>query len=178
MYAVFLDEEKAEKYAEVHSKLDGYDDYWVVEYETEDDKFDMNTEVNKYYSCTIRCKDWTDGNGNVLQHAGEIESDELWESFMAHFNIKRFEDLSPKKYGPLVEYEYSSIDKAEEDYCCTIENQASNEETIISPFKAHNSDDLIDITVYSRESYAKARKIAIEQYQIFTQQQLEDGTIG
>jgi len=178
MYAVFLDKEKAEKYAEVYTKLDGYDDYWVVEYETEDDKFNINTEVTKYYYCTIRCKDYINSYGETLHHAGDIETDELWDGFMSHFNIQSYEDIIPKNYTSLVLEEYKDITDAEEDYCCTVENQACIEETIIKPYKAYNSDDIMDITVYSRESYAKARKIAIEQYQIYTQQRFEDDKLG
>ena len=53
--AIFLSEVKANKYAKVHDKLEGgYGDYYVMEYENEDDKFDINTEANRYYYCIFR----------------------------------------------------------------------------------------------------------------------------
>ena len=56
------------------------------------------------------------------------------------------------------------------------ENLLSSEPVVI---EKHVSDDneYKTITVYCQESAKKAEKIAIEQYQIYTQQQLESGEL-
>lgn len=50
---VFLDKEKAEKYVAVKNELYQYDECWVNELETYDDKVKMTDKVAHYYYCHI-----------------------------------------------------------------------------------------------------------------------------
>ena len=169
MHAIFLSEEKAEKYAEVNTKLDDYEEYWVREYETYDDKFSLNTEVHRYYHCTINLqeKNW----GVETEHVGDITTDEFWQGFMEAYQIKSYEDLDPKKYAKLL-LPNQKLDVVEEEYGVTVDYQLANQQSFVQIFTDSRKEP-DSITAFSRLGYHHARKIAIEQFQIYTQQQLE-----
>lgn len=181
--AIFLSEAKANKYAKVHDKLDGdYGDYYVMEYENEDDNFDINTEANKYYYCTIDVVDsWNGDKSYQLTKKGEIETDEFWDDFMEEWHLKNYEDLNPKMYAKVAEENFWLVEQIiedEESNGGSVQWQACSKPTVIQYDKSSWTNEITSITVFARESYSLARKIAIEQYQIFTQQQLEDGKLG
>ena len=181
--AIFLSEAKAKKYAKVHDKLAGdYGDYYVTEYENEDDNFDINTEANKYYYCTIDVADsWNGDKSYQLTKKGEIETDEFWDDFMEEWHLKNYEDLNPKMYAKVAEENFWLVEQIiedEEKNGGSVQWQACSKPTVVQYDKSSWTNEITSITVFARESYALARKIAIEQYQIFTQQQLEDGTLG
>ena len=62
---VFLDKEKADKYVALETECDEFLSYnmYVSEWETSDDKVDMNAKVGYYHYCYIN-------------HMGEIETDD------------------------------------------------------------------------------------------------------
>lgn len=181
--AIFLSEAKANKYAKVHDKLDGdYGNYYVIEYENKDDNFDINTEVNKYYYCTIDVADsWNSDKSYQLTKKGEIETDEFWDDFMEEWHIKNYEDLNPKMYAKVAEENFWLVEQIiedEESNGCSVQWQACSKPTVIQYGRSSWTNEITSITVFARESYALARRIALEQYNIFTQQQLEDGKLG
>lgn len=165
MVAVFLDEKKAEKYAEVQTELDEYDYYWVTEYETQDDNFDMNATVKKFYFATVALEDrWNHDHTECWEREGEVTTDEMWDGFMEHLGIERYEDLDPKKYAKLIEEKDGrTIQDVEDDYAISDENNLDNRESYVSYFKG--IDDVVyDITAYSQLGYHHARKIALDEY--------------
>lgn len=181
--AIFLSEAKANKYAKVHDKLDGdYGNYYVIEYENKDDNFDINTEVNKYYYCTIDVADsWNSDKSYQLTKKGEIETDEFWDDFMEEWHLKNYEDLNPKMYAKVAEENFWLVEQIiedEESNGCSVQWQACSKPTVIQYGRSSWTNEITSITVFARESYALARRIAIEQYNIFTQQQLEDSKLG
>lgn len=175
MHAIFKSKEKAEKYMEVHDKINGgYDDYYIIDYELEDDKFDINTKAVKYYYCSIALEDrpsWNDPNV-LAERKGDILTDECWDSFMEHCGIEYYENLNPVKYYKHIsEVLYEDPEDTEDEYSVTATWDVDGAETVIND--RHGSID-----VYSKRGYHHARKVAIEQYQIYTQKQLEEGTLG
>lgn len=180
MHAIFQSKEKAEKYVEVHDKLNGsfYDNHYIIEYELEDDKFDINTEVNKYYMCNMEFVDlWNSDHSYQLCRKGEITTDEYWEDFMAEYNITDYDKLSKKGYEEIIEKYFTTLEDiyaCEEDKYTSTELLADKRQTIVNyQYSPINGDQITGVTVYSLESYSVARKICIEKYQIFTQNQLE-----
>ena len=167
--AIFLSEAKANKYAKVHDKLDGdYGDYYVMEYENEDDKFDINTEANRYYYCTIDVADsWNSDKSYQLTKKGEIETDEFWDDFMEEWHLKNYEDLNPKMYAKVAEencWLVEQIIEDEESNGCSVQWQACNKPTVIQYGRSSWTNEITSITVFARESYSLARKIALDKY--------------
>lgn len=172
MVAVFLDEAKAEKYAELHTELDEYDDYWVTEYETQDDNFDMDSTVHKYYFATVALQErWNSDHTECWEKPGDVTTDELWDGFMEHLGIESYDDLDPKKYAKLIEEKDGrTLEDVEADYAITDENSIDNRTSYVQYFKGCN-DELYDITAYSQLGYAHARKIALDEYYKWKAQQ-------
>lgn len=51
---IFLDKEKAEKYVAIENEINQpYDECWINEWETDDDKVDMTAKVGHYYYAYI-----------------------------------------------------------------------------------------------------------------------------
>ena len=166
--AIFLSEAKANKYAKVHDKLDGdYGNYYVMEYENKDDNFDINTEANKYYYCTIDVADsWNSDKSDQLTKKGEIETDEFWDDFMEEWHLKNDEDLNPKMYAKVAEENFWLVEQIiedEEKNGCSVQWQACSKPTVIQYGRSSWTDEITSITVFARESYALARRIALEQ---------------
>lgn len=167
LHAIFQSKEKAQKYIEVYNALEEYEDYYMREYELADNNFNINTEVSRYYYASICCVD------NTYEKAGDIETDWCWDSFMEEYGIESYEELDPKKYGPLLSNVGREIIDTEELYNVSTMKKIGNKDVIIEKFSGSNGLD--SIYVYSKKSYAHARKIAIEQFQIWQQGQLEKG---
>lgn len=159
MHAIFQSKEKAEKYAEVHEKINGYDGFYVIDYELADDGFDINTEVAKYYYAEINVDDyWSYDHTKLLAKKGVIETDERMKDYR--------EDEAT--------WENEISDEDIDEYALPVSFGIYTKDVIIEPRKLVDGT-IQDITVYSTKSYAHARKVAIEQYQIYTQQLLENG---
>lgn len=129
---VFSTEEKAQRYCNIHNKLeeDWYNDYYVDEYELDKEVLPDDTKVVSYYQAWIALVDiWNWNHTELLQKAGELE-----------YNVEP-------------------------------ENEIYTKPVVIE----RSRDDMIFIK--STTSLEHAKKVAIEQYQIFTQQRLENGEI-
>ena len=50
---LFLDKEKAEKYVAIYNEMNEYDECWLNEWETSDEKVDMTAKVSHYYYAYI-----------------------------------------------------------------------------------------------------------------------------
>lgn len=175
MAAVFLDEKKAEKYAQVQTELNPLDDYWVLDYETQDEKFDINTTVYKFYYATIPLFDrWNDDNTVCWEKAGEVETDELWDGFMEYLGIESYEDLDPNKYGPIIEkLGNTSISALEDDYVVTYENSTDSRTSYVNYNSGYNEEPY-SIVAYSQLGYYHARKLALDEYYKWKSQQEEN----
>lgn len=114
----FSTKEKAERYCEVHDKIDSWNSpFWVCELTVDENEIQKDVTVKKYYEACISLD-------NVGAEAGEIFSrDEDYEIYTDPVIIKKYDD---------------------------------------------------HICVKSTDSLKHAEKIAIEQYQIHTQQKLEE----
>lgn len=158
MHAIFKSEEKAKKYAEIHEQLDSFGSYYIIEYELEDDKFDINTKVAKYYYCSISTEDRYGYEGVLIDKKGEITTDELWDGFMEQCDIERYEDLDPIKYNRYIQEElFLDPEEVEEDYALPIEIMIEGPETSVNVRKG-------SIDVYSKRGYHVARKVALDKY--------------
>ena len=171
MHAIFQSKEKAEKYRDVHSKLCEFEDFYIVEYELEDDKFDINTEAHKFYYCTIALKDHYYLDGSIAEHKGEITTDDLWDGFMDELNIEKYEDLNPKEYAK----QLNNVDVFEDEYGLPIEWQADNRQSYIHISKYCNEQEPTEVYAYSQLGYHHARKIALDKYYEFIAQ--EEGIV-
>lgn len=171
LHKIFQSKEKAQKYVEVCNQLyDGYGDFYMCEYELADEKFNINTQVNKYYFASIICTPYDETDAEVK--AGDIETDWMWKELMEDLEIKDFSELDPKLYLPKL----NKIGRDETNYNLSITNDIDSREFIINKITKYNDPNVIqNITVYTTHGYHIARKIAIEQYQIWQQKQLVDG---
>lgn len=180
MNAVFQSKEKAEKYVQLQEKMRSYEDYSICEYEFYDDKVQFTDEVRRYYYAIIECT-------GSKHDKGYISTDENWEDFieyLAPYKKLDYDSLSPSNYKDVIESNHDNVADIEDQFFITAEDRVykGDNETIIEPCVYPNNEEkkvyLHHIIVYSTESYSKARKIAIEQYQIYTQQMLEtDGQL-
>lgn len=157
MHAVFLDKEKADKYAELQAEINPYDGYWVQEYDTMDDQVSMTSTTQTYWVAQIACKDhWNCDHTEKFHSKGDILTDWMYEEEMKEQHVDSIDDL------------YFNADTDLDSF--------STEKQIVAgegePTYIEKLDDMI--TVYAKESYKLARKICIEQYQIYTQQELAD----
>lgn len=174
MMAIFQSEDKAKKYAEVQNELCSYQDCYIIDYELEDPKFNMNTQVKKYYFCRICLTDEYDYKDELMYKRGSIPTDEWWDDFMSEYGIENYEDLSIKNITEKLEQVGRNIDKEEDVMSAPTQNMIYTQDTIIEKNEYPNGS--AEVVVNTTRGYDIARKIAIEQYQIYTQQQLEDGT--
>lgn len=146
MVAVFRDKQKAEKYAQLREDLDEYGSYWVDEYELYDTKVNMASRVVKYYWCNINLEEYTD-------------------TYMVyHPTTKQVEEVI--KAGYIDEEDFDEI----EDYIES--NQTEMQIYTKDTYWLKSNSRHPYITGYSVNSYEEAKKIAIEQYQIYTQKDL------
>lgn len=83
---VFLDKEKADKYVALENEINPYEECWVAEWETSDDKIKMNAKVAYYHFCYINMQ-------------GEIETDDEYANDKEPMIDKGNTIIRPDEYG-------------------------------------------------------------------------------
>lgn len=186
MSAVFQSKEKAEKYIEIHDKIDNVwsDGYYIVEYEFDDDKIDLNSTPKKYYYAIVTMNDWVGENGEIIDKAGDVETDDSWRAFMHDYLIESVEDLKPSVYNQKVIDLGENPETVEEDYGAPVEWRLDDRDSFVDIDYSHTFDTetqesittgIYSIQGYSAISYAHARKIALDEY--YKQKALQEGLV-
>ena len=70
---VFSTEEKAQKYCDINNELEDYEDYWIDDYELDEDELPSDTKVVTYYGCTVYLND------SLYNKKGDLEFEDMEE---------------------------------------------------------------------------------------------------
>ena len=104
----------------------------------------------------------------------KVETDELWDGFMAYLGIESYEDLDPNKYGPIIEkLGDTSMRAVEDDYVVTYENSTDSRTSYVNYNSGYNEEPY-SIVAYSQLGYHHARKLALDEYYKWKSQQEEN----
>lgn len=171
VHNIFKSKELAEHYAEEQEKINEYECFWVQEYELYDEKFTLDDVANKYYYASV----WCTRNGDNIDL--EIETDELWDDFVANYAVDSLisedeDKYDPAVYGKFIEGLGLTIEDEEKNYALTIEYRLDNRMLITEDY---NYIEGKVFTAYSRLGYHDARKAAVELAQKYMQEEKCNG---
>lgn len=172
LVGIFQSKEKAEHYIKLHDEIDGAgvycSGYYMTERVTDDEKIDLDDTVSKYYYARISCEG---------EDEGVIETDEDCDEFirfLAPYTELTPETLNPALYTKIIEDMDRDVYETEEQYYMPVEKFVTGEDVIVHVFARPLQNEkkmlITDITVYSKNSYAEARRIVIEKYREFQEQ--------
>lgn len=166
LVSIFQSKEKAEHFIKIYNEIDGAgiytDGYYYTERTTNDEEFDLTSTVSKYYYACIDCE--ADGDGI-------LDTDEEWDDFIEflkpHIELD-VATIEPAQYEPILEKLELNVFETEDDYSVPIQKRITGKEVDINvrtrPLYTEKKVIVSDIIVYSRNSYAEARKIALQVY--------------
>ena len=77
---VFSTEEKAQKYCDINNEIEDYEDYWIDDYELDEDELSADAKVVTYYGCTIYLEDCIGMDGIRYYHKkGDMDFEDMEE---------------------------------------------------------------------------------------------------